>query len=246
MNVLKLLDQKITAALVAAGAPEGSPAMVRQSARVQFGDYQANGVMPVAKGLGTNPRQLAQQVLDNLDLTDVADKVEIAGPGFINIFLRSEWLAEQLASYVHNDRAGVDKVDKPQTIVVDLSAPNVAKEMHVAHLRSTVIGDAVAKTLEFQGHRVIRANHIGDWGTQFGMLIAHLEDLQKTNPEVMNSELGDLEAFYRQSKQHYDQDPAFAERARNYVVRLQGGGPLVPGAVAKTGGCHHGPKPAHL
>ena len=223
MNVLKFLDQKITAALVAAGAPEGSPAMMRPSARAQFGDYQSNGVMPVAKKLGMNPREMAQKVIENLDLSDAAEKVEIAGPGFINIFLKPEWLAQTLSGYAQDQRAGVDKAEKPQTIVVDLSAPNVAKEMHVAHLRSTVIGDSVSQTLEFLGHKVVRANHIGDWGTQFGMLIAHLEELQKTNPEVMNSELGDLEEFYRQSKKHYDENPEFAERARNYVVKLQGG-----------------------
>ncbi len=222
MNVLKFLDQKITAALVAAGAPANSQAMIRQSARAQFGDYQANGVMPVAKQLGMNPRELAQKVIDNLDLAEASNKIEIAGPGFINIFLKPEWMAEKLAGYVNDERAGVEKAEQ-QTVVVDLSAPNVAKEMHVAHLRSTVIGDAVAKTLEFLGHKVIRANHVGDWGTQFGMLIAHLEELQKSNPEVMNSELGDLEEFYRQSKKHYDENPEFAERARNYVVRLQGG-----------------------
>ncbi len=223
MNVLHFLDQKITAALIAAGAPADSQAMIRQSARAQFGDYQSNGVMPVAKKLGMNPRELAQKVIDHLDLSAEADKIEIAGPGFINIFLKPEWIAQNLHNAVHDDRAGVQKAAEAQTIVVDLSAPNVAKEMHVAHLRSTVIGDAVARTLEFQGHKVIRANHIGDWGTQFGMLIAHLEDLQKTNPDVMNSELGDLEEFYRQSKKHYDEDPAFAERARNYVVKLQSG-----------------------
>lgn len=223
MNVLHFLDQKITAAMQAAGAPAESRALIRQSARAQFGDYQANGIMPVAKKLGMNPRDLAQKVIDNLDLSEAADKIEIAGPGFINIFLKPEWVASHLRGYVHDARAGVEMAEKQQTIVVDLSAPNVAKEMHVGHLRSTVIGDAVAKTLEFLGHKVIRANHIGDWGTQFGMLIAHLEDLQKTNPEVMNSELGDLEEFYRQSKKHYDEDPAFAERARGYVVKLQGG-----------------------
>ncbi|WP_281646175.1 arginine--tRNA ligase [Parendozoicomonas sp. Alg238-R29] len=223
MNVLKFLDQKISAALMAAGAPADSPAMIRQSARAQFGDYQSNGAMPVAKKLGMNPRELAQKVIDNLDLSETADKIEIAGPGFINIFLKPEWMAATLAGYSKDERAGVAKTEKPQTIVVDLSAPNVAKEMHVAHLRSTVIGDAVSQTLEFLGNKVVRANHIGDWGTQFGMLIAHLEELQKTNPDVMNSELGDLEEFYRQSKKHYDEDEAFAERARNYVVKLQGG-----------------------
>ncbi len=223
MNVLKFLEQKISTALVAAGAPADSPAMVRTSARAQFGDYQSNGVMPVAKKLGMNPRELAQKVIDNLDLAESAEKIEIAGPGFINIFIRPEWMAAQLSVAVKDERAGVEEAPVKQTIVVDLSAPNVAKEMHVAHLRSTVIGDAVSKTLEFLGHKVVRANHIGDWGTQFGMLIAHLEDLQKDNPDVMNSELGDLENFYRESKKHYDDNEEFALRARNYVVKLQGG-----------------------
>ncbi|MCL6414963.1 arginine--tRNA ligase [Aestuariirhabdus sp. Z084] len=225
MNIRQFLDAKVAAALLAAGAPEGSAGMVRPSARANFGDYQANGVMPVAKRQGINPRELATKVLTSLEveLADVVDKLEVAGPGFINIFLRPEWVAKQLEEAYTTDRAGVTPASQPQTVVVDLSAPNVAKEMHVGHLRSTVIGDAVSRTLEFLGHKVIRANHIGDWGTQFGMLIAHLEELQKENPEVMESELGDLEQFYRESKTHYDNNPDFAARARNYVVKLQGG-----------------------
>ncbi|HCT9973776.1 TPA: arginine--tRNA ligase, partial [Klebsiella variicola] len=192
----------------------------RQSAKVQFGDYQANGVMAVAKKLGMAPRQLAEQVLSHLDLNGIANKVEIAGPGFINIFLDPAFLADNVNRALQSERLGVTK-PQAQTIVVDYSAPNVAKEMHVGHLRSTIIGDASVRTLEFLGHKVIRANHVGDWGTQFGMLIAYLEKQQQENAGEMA--LADLEGFYREAKKHYDEDEAFAERARSYVVKLQGG-----------------------
>ncbi|EOF0546092.1 arginine--tRNA ligase, partial [Salmonella enterica subsp. enterica serovar Hadar] len=189
-------------------------------AKVQFGDYQANGMMAVAKKLGMAPRQLAEQVLTHLDLSGIASKVEIAGPGFINIFLEPAFLAEQVQQALASERLGVSQPTR-QTIVVDYSAPNVAKEMHVGHLRSTIIGDAAVRTLEFLGHHVIRANHVGDWGTQFGMLIAWLEKQQQENAGDMA--LADLEGFYRDAKKHYDEDEAFAERARNYVVKLQSG-----------------------
>ncbi|MFH0225188.1 arginine--tRNA ligase [Vibrio furnissii] len=221
MNIQALINDKVSQALEAAGAPAGSPAAVRQSAKPQFGDYQANGVMGVAKQLGTNPREFAQKVIDVLDLDGIASKTEIAGPGFINIFLSEEFLAKQADAALADERLGVEK-EAQQTIVADYSAPNVAKEMHVGHLRSTIIGDAVVRTLEFLGHKVIRANHIGDWGTQFGMLIANLERVQQESGEV-SMELSDLEAFYRESKKLYDEDAEFAERARNYVVKLQGG-----------------------
>ncbi|WP_038179930.1 arginine--tRNA ligase [Vibrio rhizosphaerae] len=221
MNIQALINDKVSQALEAAGAPAGSPAAVRQSAKPQFGDYQANGVMGVAKKLGTNPREFAQKVLDVLDLEGIASKTEIAGPGFINIFLDETFLAQQAEQALADPRLGVAQ-ETPQTIVADYSAPNVAKEMHVGHLRSTIIGDAVVRTLEFLGHKVIRANHIGDWGTQFGMLIANLERVQK-NDDTPSMALADLEAFYRESKQRYDQDEAFAEKARNYVVKLQSG-----------------------
>ncbi|MEG0800693.1 MAG: arginine--tRNA ligase, partial [Citrobacter sp.] len=191
-----------------------------QSAKVQFGDYQANGMMAVAKKLGMAPRQLAEQVLTHLDLSGIASKVEIAGPGFINIFLDPAFLAQHVQQALASARLGVAQPEK-QTIVVDYSAPNVAKEMHVGHLRSTIIGDAAVRTLEFLGHKVIRANHVGDWGTQFGMLIAWLEKQQQENAGEMA--LADLEGFYRDAKKHYDEDEEFAERARSYVVKLQGG-----------------------
>jgi len=220
VNIQALLSEKVSQAMIAAGAPAECEAQVRQSAKVQFGDYQANGVMAVAKKLGMAPRQLAEQVLTHLSLDGIAHKVEIAGPGFINIFLAPEFLAENVDQALKSDRLGVS-VPQPQTIVVDYSAPNVAKEMHVGHLRSTIIGDAAVRTLEFLGHDVIRANHVGDWGTQFGMLIAFLELKQQENAGEMA--LADLEGFYREAKKHYDEDAAFAERARSYVVKLQGG-----------------------
>lgn len=220
MNIQALLSEKVSQAMIAAGAPADCEPQVRQSAKVQFGDYQANGMMAVAKKLGMAPRQLAEQVLTHLDLSGIASKVEIAGPGFINIFLEPAFLAEQVQQALASDRLGVSQPTR-QTIVVDYSAPNVAKEMHVGHLRSTIIGDVAVRTLEFLGHHVIRANHVGDWGTQFGMLIAWLEKQQQENAGDMA--LADLEGFYRDAKKHYDEDEAFAERARNYVVKLQSG-----------------------
>ncbi|HCB1916955.1 TPA: arginine--tRNA ligase [Citrobacter braakii] len=220
MNIQALLSEKVSQAMIAAGAPADCEPQVRQSAKVQFGDYQANGMMAVAKKLGMAPRQLAEQVLTHLDLNGIASKVEIAGPGFINIFLDPAFLAQHVQQALASDRLGVTQPAK-QTVVVDYSAPNVAKEMHVGHLRSTIIGDAAVRTLEFLGHNVIRANHVGDWGTQFGMLIAWLEKQQQENAGEMA--LADLEGFYRDAKKHYDEDESFAERARSYVVKLQGG-----------------------
>ena len=185
------------------------------------GDLATNLAMLLAKAAGKNPRQLAQQIIDALPASDRVAKVEIAGPGFINFYLDSQWLARQIDALLTDDHLGVKTANPPQTIVVDYSAPNVAKEMAVHHIRSTVIGDAATRTLEFLGHKVIRANHVGDWGTQFGMLIAYLEKME--NEHASDMELADLEAFYREAKKCYDEDEAFAERARAYVVKLQGG-----------------------
>ena len=220
MNIQSILSEKIKQAMLAAGADSQCEALVRQSGKVQFGDYQANGIMPAAKKLGLNPREFAQKVLEKAELQDIAEKTEIAGPGFINIFLKNAWLAENINNAVKDPKLGIHNHDK-QTVVADYSSPNVAKEMHVGHLRSTIIGDAVVRTLEFLGNHVIRANHVGDWGTQFGMLIAYLEKME--NEHASEMELSDLEAFYRAAKKHYDEDPVFAEQARNYVVKLQSG-----------------------
>ncbi|HHF4490424.1 TPA: arginine--tRNA ligase [Haemophilus influenzae] len=220
MNIQSILSDKIKQAMVIAGADQSCDALVRQSGKPQFGDYQANGIMATAKKLGLNPREFAQKVLDNLQLSDIAEKLEIAGPGFINIFVNPTWLTTEISAALSHKNLGIQATNK-QTVVIDYSSPNVAKEMHVGHLRSTIIGDAVARTLEFLGHNVIRANHVGDWGTQFGMLIAYLEKMQ--NEHASEMELQDLEAFYREAKKHYDEDEIFAEKARNYVVKLQGG-----------------------
>lgn len=220
MNIQSILSDKIKQAMVIAGADQSCDALVRQSGKPQFGDYQANGIMAAAKKLGLNPREFAQKVLDNLQLSDIAEKLEIAGPGFINIFLNPTWLTTEISAALSHKNLGIQATNK-QTVVIDYSSPNVAKEMHVGHLRSTIIGDAVARTLEFLGNNVIRTNHVGDWGTQFGMLIAYLEKMQ--NEHASEMELQDLEAFYREAKKHYDEDEIFAEKARNYVVKLQGG-----------------------
>ncbi len=189
------------------------------------GDFATNLAMMIAKPAQKNPREIAQAIIDRLPHSDRIAKTEIAGPGFINLFLDNQWLAAQVAAIVTDHRANIPLTNNPQTIVIDYSAPNVAKEMHVGHIRSTIIGDSIAKTLEFLGHKVIRANHIGDWGTQFGMLIAHLEDLQSEKPEAADADLRDLEGFYRESKKCYDESEAFANRARACVVKLQSGDP---------------------
>lgn len=220
MNIQAILSDKIQQALISAGAPLDCDAIVKQSAKAQFGDYQANGVMAAAKKMGMPPRQLAEKVIELLDLDGIAEKTEIAGPGFINIFLSPDWLTTQLETALADDKLGLTPVE-PMTIAIDYSAPNVAKQMHVGHLRSTIIGDAAARTQEYLGHKVIRCNHVGDWGTQFGMLIAYLEKMQ--NEDAGDMALPDLEAFYREAKKHYDEDEVFAERARGYVVKLQGG-----------------------
>lgn len=223
MNIQALLSEKVTQALIKAGAPTTSDALVKQSAKLHFGDYQANGIMAAAKKMGMAPRQLAEQVVQQLDMGEMVAKIEIAGPGFINIFLAADWVAKQAAAALQDPQLNITRAAAPKTIVVDYSAPNVAKEMHVGHLRSTIIGDATVRVLSYLGHHVIRANHVGDWGTQFGMLIAYLEKMQ--NEQANNMALADLEGFYRAAKKNYDDDAQFAEKARGYVVKLQGGDP---------------------
>ena len=219
MSIKALLAKKVSAAMLQAGIPAECPPAVSESKQAKFGDFQANGVMGAAKKLKTNPRELAQKVVDGLDLEGIASKLELAGPGFINIFLADSFISEQANTQLSDTNLGVYKSATPQTVVVDYSSPNLAKEMHVGHLRSSVIGDAVVKALEAQGDTVIRQNHMGDWGTQFGMLIAELEEVG----EAGDIALADLETFYQQSKAHFDADEDFANTARDYVVRLQSG-----------------------
>ncbi len=205
-----------------AGLPEDAPARLNPAGRQGFGDFQINGAMAVAKRLRANPREIAQQIADHLDLGEQCSRVEVAGSGFINLTLRSDWLSAQLEAVHASERLGVELAAKPATVVVDYSSPNVAKEMHVGHLRGTILGDSIVRVLEFLGHRVIRQNHIGDWGTQFGMLIAEMEEQSSSGVDPA-LELADLEQFYRRAKTHFDEDAGFADRARNYVVKLQSG-----------------------
>ena len=215
MSLRALLAARVGDALAAAGAA-GAAALVAPATRPEFGDYQANGVMAAAKSLRRNPRELAALVVDHLDLTDIAEDVTVAGPGFINVRLSPAFLSARLGS----GGPLLEQAGALQTIVVDYSAPNLAKEMQVHHLRSTIIGDAVARVLQRLGHHVIRQNHVGDWGTQFGMLVAHLDEIG-TSTDL----LADLERFYQAARLRFEQDPEFADRARRRVVALQSGDP---------------------
>jgi arginyl-tRNA synthetase len=211
MNLRALLTDRFATAFSDVTG-EALPPVIQLAGRPEFGDYQANGAMGAAKRLKQNPRDLAEAVIDAARAEDLVDRLEVAGPGFINIHLGREFLESAL-----NQPAVVPVADR-QRVVVDYSSPNLAKEMHVGHLRSTIIGDALARILEALGHTVIRQNHVGDWGTQFGMLLAYLEESGEGSDV-----LADLETFYRAAKARFDQDPDFAERARTKVVGLQAG-----------------------
>jgi arginyl-tRNA synthetase len=186
------------------------------------GDFATNLALMTAKPAGKNPRELAQLICQHLPHAGFIAKTEIAGPGFINFFIADNALTDQLEAAYNDADLNVNKASSPQTIVVDYSAPNLAKEMHVGHLRSAIIGDSVVRTLEFLGHKVIRQNHVGDWGTQFGMLLTYMERLQQQGGEI-SMELHNLEKFYRAAKQCFDQDESFSTRARELVVLLQSG-----------------------
>ena len=219
MNLHQTVEREAAAAFAAAGIAD-SPVVLQPTKNAEHGDFQINGVMGAAKKAKQNPRELAQKVAEALAGNAVIESAEVAGPGFINLRLRPEFLAQNIHVALNDARFGVAKTDKPQTVVIDYSSPNLAKEMHVGHLRSSIIGDSISRVLEFMGNTVIRQNHVGDWGTQFGMLVAYLVEQQKDNAAF---ELADLEQFYRAAKVRFDEDPAFADTAREYVVKLQGG-----------------------
>ncbi len=183
------------------------------------GDFASNIAMMLAKPAGMKPRDLAEKLIAALPADPSISKVDIAGPGFLNFFQNTDALAQRLEAALGDEHLGVRKAGAHQRVVIDLSSPNLAKEMHVGHLRSTIIGDAVGRVLEFLGDEVIRQNHVGDWGTQFGMLLAYLEE----NPASAETELSDLEQFYRAAKQRFDDSETFANRARELVVKLQAG-----------------------
>lgn len=204
------------------GLDEVNPNVITAS-KPEFGDYQANGVMGIAKRLGRNPRELGTELLARLNAAanPLVSHYELAGPGFINIHLAGDALRDRANELLVEPRLLVLQTGSPQTIVVDYSSPNLAKEMHVGHLRGTIIGDSIARILERQGNRVIRQNHVGDWGTQFGMLITFMRE----SSAEAGVALADLEGFYRAAKQRFDADSEFADRARESVVKLQGGDP---------------------
>ena len=226
---LDLIAAAVRAAIAAATGVEADP-LVTPAQNPEFGDYQSNAAMGLSKRLSqetgekTNPRALAEKIKAALDLGGAAAEVSIAGPGFLNVRLAPAWVAARLAEMAADAKLGVPTADQPQTVVVEYSSPNVAKQMHVGHIRSTILGDAAARILGFLGHSVIRQNHIGDWGTQFGMLIAHLSN-QDGAAGTPDADLADVESQYQQAKRRFDAEPAFSERARQTVVRLQAGGP---------------------
>ena len=202
-----------------------SDANVITASRPEFGDYQANGVMRLAKQLKINPRELANQIIEELNShkNNIVERYELAGPGFINIFLRNEEILKRANRITNKEVPLVPKSEKCLKITVDYSSPNLAKEMHVGHLRGTIIGDAIVRILEKKGHKVIRQNHVGDWGTQFGMLICYMKELQSSAEEDLPKALSDLEKFYQVAKKRFDVDDEFAVNARKEVVHLQSG-----------------------
>lgn len=217
ITVFQQLEQKFRQAFTQLGIAETTPVVLQESGKPEFGDYQVNGAMAAAKQLKLNPRELATKIIATVECGDIIAKLEIAGPGFINVTLANDYLAQALADNILNLKAVETK-----TVVVDYSAPNLAKEMHVGHLRSTVIGDALVRIFEYMGDTVYRRNHVGDWGTQFGMLTAYLVEIKQANNEQA-IELSDLEDFYRKAKVRFDEDADFASCAREFVVKLQAG-----------------------
>lgn len=198
--------------------------MLKPAGDKKFGDFQSNAALALAKQLKTNPRELATKIIEALKVDDVCSKVEIAGPGFINFFLKPDFLAESLNQVYEDERLGVPKVKNPEKSILDFSSPNLAKEMHIGHLRTTITGEVIARILEFVGHKTERVNHVGDWGTQFGML---LEYLYQFHPEVVENpesfQVSDLQEFYKKAKKEFDENEKFKDLSRKRVVLLQSG-----------------------
>lgn len=219
-----VLAARVQDALSAAFGPSYADAdpVIRPS---QFADLQANVALPLAKKLGRKPRDVADEIVKHLDVAGVVSDVQVSGPGFINLTLSDEWIAGEAQRALEDARLGVPVTAAPQKVVVEYSSPNVAKEMHVGHLRTTIVGDAIARILDFLGHDVVRDNHVGDWGTPFGMLIEHLLDLGEDAAARGDSSVSDLTAFYQAARAKFDGDEGFADRSRRRVVALQAGDP---------------------
>ncbi|AIE74115.1 MULTISPECIES: arginine--tRNA ligase [unclassified Synechocystis] len=225
-SILTQLNDRFAQALKGQFAPEISlpTPLVVTASNPKFGDFQCNIALPLAKQLSQQPMAIAMEIVDKVDLTGICAPPTIAGPGFINLHLLPDYLSEQLIKLQQDEQLGVPQVQTQGRVVVDFSSPNIAKEMHVGHLRSTIIGDCLARVLEFRGYDVLRLNHVGDWGTQFGMLITYLKEVY---PEALVTadalDIGDLVTFYKQAKQRFDQDDQFRETSRQAVVSLQAG-----------------------
>src|SRR6201985_3767525 len=217
----QVLAQRVRDAIVASFGPEYDDAdpLIRPSS---FADFQANAALPLGKRLGRPPPEGAAGLTSHLDVAGICAEPEVSGPGFINLTLRDYWIAAQASRMLTDPRLGRPPVSQPQKIVVEYSSPNVAKEMHVGHLRTTIVGDAIARVLEFAGHSVIRDNHVGDWGTQFGMLIEYLFAIGEDAPEAQLRRT-DPNTFYQSARARFDSDPDFKERAQKRVVKLQSG-----------------------
>jgi arginyl-tRNA synthetase len=217
----QVLSARVRDALVAAYGADYADAdpLIRPSA---FADFQSNAALPLAKRLDRPSRDIAQEIAARLDVADIAEPPTVSGPGFVNFTLRSDWIARATAEILADPRLGVPVTAEPKTVIVEYSSPNIAKEMHVGHLRSTIVGDAIARVTEFTGDHLIRDNHVGDWGTPFGMLIEHLVDVGEGSPEAGLLRT-DPNAFYQAARVKFDSDPAFADRARERVVKLQSG-----------------------
>ncbi len=223
-NPQELLARRVQDGLATAfgEAFSGTDPLVRPS---QHADFQSNVALPLAGQLHRAPREIAAELARALQVADMCLPPEVSGPGFINLTLRDDWIAGQVTGMLDDDRLGADRAENPQTVVVEYSSPNIAKEMHVGHLRTTIVGDAIARIMDFAGHHVIRDNHVGDWGTQFGMLIEHLLDVGEDSPEAGTLRT-DPNTFYQAARAAFDSDPEFAERSRQRVVLLQGGDPV--------------------
>ncbi|XP_072803357.1 arginine--tRNA ligase, cytoplasmic isoform X2 [Vicugna pacos] len=229
ININSCLQEVFGCAIKAAYPDlENPPLIVTPSQQPKFGDYQCNSAMGISQMLKTkeqkvNPREIAENIIKHLPDNEYMDKVEIAGPGFINVHLRKSFVSEQLTNLLVNG-VQLPAIGENKKVIVDFSSPNIAKEMHVGHLRSTIIGESMSRLFEFAGYNVLRLNHVGDWGTQFGMLIAHLQD-KFPDYLTVSPPIGDLQAFYKESKKRFDTEEEFKKRAYQCVVLLQSKNP---------------------
>ena len=225
-SILERLKDSVSQALVSAFGEElaDTDPLLASTNNPKFGDYQSNVALSLAKPLKQNPKAIAQSIIDRLQVEKMCEPPTIAGPGFINFKLKSNYLGQLLREIQPDNRLGIEPTQNPQRVIVDYPSPNIAKEMHVGHLRSAIIGECLSRILEFIGHDVVRISHIGDWGTPFGMLIAYLNEAY---PEAItateNLDLGDLATFYRQAKKRFDEDENFRDASRQAVVKLQAG-----------------------